>query len=428
MSQRGGKSTTSKAPGPYVSAGLLITGSVGEGGHNYEKDVILVKMLLNEIPDVLLYDSQEQWIQQPDGSVALEAVTLVPDGIVGPATIERIKRFQTRVVGLSRPDGRIDPGKKSFQELLLRFLHTGLVLPLRTTEGRIHPQSVYTVMGGPVMFAGLQFKRGLIVNGLDGKRLILSITADETIFILLDRSGPGNGLHDLNPMRGKIGGIYAQMTEAFINEYTTYFWRHMSDVLAPMETMIETEVNLLMAIGTTMTGTAIFYAGFTLSDFIAKNQHKFKHWIAIVEAILKARRELKHYAPTLYDNLFDALFEFYKDSITPENAASLVGKIIGLGGQALLARKLNVISSAGVLILNTTLLLLHNLADSIARAEKLWKSGIHKLVAELRSLDVEVTPQEQIAIFQELRAHPKEIGHIFQRLVSEINEHMHYTN
>jgi len=49
-------------------------------------------------------------------------------------------------------------------------------------------------------------------------------------------------------------------------------------------------------------------------------------------------------------------------------------------------------------------------------------------VAELRSLHIEVTPQEQIAIFQELRAYPKEIGHIFQRLVSEINEHMHDTN
>ena len=50
------------------------------------------------------------------------------------------------------------------------------------------------VWKGPQMVAGLIFKRGLIVNGLDGQRLILSITGAETIFMLLDRSGPGSGL------------------------------------------------------------------------------------------------------------------------------------------------------------------------------------------------------------------------------------------
>lgn len=383
-----------------------------------------MKFLLDEIPDHLLYDPEEQMVERPDGTRELVVKSLVPDGVVTPGMIDRIIRLQRRLVGLARPDGRIEPGTKTMQVLLLRFLHTGQVMRLRSTEGRLHPDSVHTLSGGPMMLDGLQFRRGHVVNGLEGKRLILSITAVETIFVLLDLSGPGSGLSDLNPMRGGIGGVYAQDTEAFVDEYVTYFYRHLADELAPLATMMEAELHLLMAIGTTLTGTAIFYAGFTASDFIARNRRKFKHWYAIVAAILGARGELKRFAPTLYDNLFDAVFGFYGRSLTLENVAAVVGKIIGIGGQSLLKGKFSVVAAAGSLILSTVLMLLKNVPDSLQRADELWKRGIRSVVADLRAQGIEVTLGEQVAIFQEIRANPKEIERIFRRLMGELNEHI----
>lgn len=420
-----GGRTTSKVPGPYRSTGSLITGSVGEGGHNYERDVIFVKWLLNNIPDDLLYDWDEQWKKQEDGNFALEVGTLAPNGTVTQGMIDRIILVQRRWAGMARPDGRIDPGKRTIRDLLQLFLNTGWVLRLNSVEGRIHPASTITLSGDvPIMFAGLQFKCGTVVDGLDGKRLILSITISETIFVLLDRSGPGSGLQDLNPMRGKVGGIYAQMTDAFINEFISCFYKDMYDVLAPLVTIIEAEVNLLLAIGTTLTGTGLLYGGVALSAFIVQNKNKFKDWIAIIEAIIEARNELKLIAPTVYSNIFDAVFKFYGRSLTPANAASYVGKIIGEGGKALWTNKINIFASVGSLILSAASVLAKNLPDSIARAEQLWKDGARTLMVELRSQGVEVTPQEQIAIFQEIRAHPKEIAQIFQRLITKINEHI----
>ena len=135
----GGATASSRIPGPYAGKGLLITGSVGKGAHNYEPDVIVVKSLLNELAEDLLYSLEEQWLEQPDGSKAMEVVTLALTGRVGPSTIERIERFQQRIVGLTNPDGRIDPGNKTLNELLRYVLHSGEVVPLRTLDGHINP-------------------------------------------------------------------------------------------------------------------------------------------------------------------------------------------------------------------------------------------------------------------------------------------------
>jgi len=71
-----------------------ISGSVGKGGANRPDDVRLVQELLN----------------QSGRSVGT-------DGLIGPKTIAAIEAFQRSVVGMSNPDGRIDPGGKTFQAL-----------------------------------------------------------------------------------------------------------------------------------------------------------------------------------------------------------------------------------------------------------------------------------------------------------------------
>ena len=75
-----------------------ITGSVGRGGANRPDDVRLIQDMLNQ-------------------NAAATGQTVDTDGRIGPKTIAAIEAFQRAVVGMANPDGRIDPGGKSFQAL-----------------------------------------------------------------------------------------------------------------------------------------------------------------------------------------------------------------------------------------------------------------------------------------------------------------------
>ena len=75
-----------------------IEGSVGHNGDNLEHDVRVVQQLLNRKDLAPLR-------------------TINEDGRIGPATIEAIRHFQTRYLGMNSPDGRVDPDGRTFREL-----------------------------------------------------------------------------------------------------------------------------------------------------------------------------------------------------------------------------------------------------------------------------------------------------------------------
>ncbi len=80
-----------------------ITDSVGEGGKNIKADVILVQQLLilaGYIP-ALTADGKSN-----------------ADGVCGNGTKAAIKKFQKEKVGIAAPDGRIDPGGKTWKALI----------------------------------------------------------------------------------------------------------------------------------------------------------------------------------------------------------------------------------------------------------------------------------------------------------------------
>lgn len=78
---------------------MAIGASVGKGGINELADVLVVQHLLN-------------------GWLAATGLELVPTtGICGPLTIDAIKAFQARALGAANPDGRIDPGGRTWQAL-----------------------------------------------------------------------------------------------------------------------------------------------------------------------------------------------------------------------------------------------------------------------------------------------------------------------
>jgi hypothetical protein len=75
-----------------------IEGSVGQGGDNLTKDVRLVQQLLNRQDLTPLSKIAE-------------------DGRSGSQTVEAIRAFQGRNCNMSSPDGRVDPGGKTWRTL-----------------------------------------------------------------------------------------------------------------------------------------------------------------------------------------------------------------------------------------------------------------------------------------------------------------------
>lgn len=80
---------------------MTIQNSVGAGGANQLKDVQLVQQLLNS---------------QQGTNYSRTAIAV--DGKVGPQTIDAIKHYQSTVVGLSNPDGRVDRNGRTITALL----------------------------------------------------------------------------------------------------------------------------------------------------------------------------------------------------------------------------------------------------------------------------------------------------------------------
>jgi hypothetical protein len=81
---------------------VAIGASVGKGGVNELADVLVVQHLLND------------WL----GDTGQK--TLPTTGNCGPLTIAAIEAFQARVLGATRPDGRIDPGGRTWNALSTR--------------------------------------------------------------------------------------------------------------------------------------------------------------------------------------------------------------------------------------------------------------------------------------------------------------------
>lgn len=78
-----------------------ISASVGQGGKNVKADVITVQELINKVP--------------PDKGGPQHPLKV--DGLAWTKTIAAVKRFQSISMGHKWPDGRVDPGGKTFMRL-----------------------------------------------------------------------------------------------------------------------------------------------------------------------------------------------------------------------------------------------------------------------------------------------------------------------
>lgn len=83
-----------------------IKGSVGEGGTNNPTDVKVIQQLLNRVPG---------------------SAPIAENGVCGADTIAAIRKFQGGFI--STPDGRIDPGGRTFNHLLQSIGQGFILLP-----------------------------------------------------------------------------------------------------------------------------------------------------------------------------------------------------------------------------------------------------------------------------------------------------------
>jgi hypothetical protein len=412
--------------------------SVGKAGQNDKHDVAIVQHLLNEVPDVMLYDDKE--MTSPDGAIVVE--TLVTDGTVRDAMIRRIERFQERVVYMKRPDGLIEPSKKTIRALLGVFEGAGNVTLLNGAAwlSEFHPGSglkVPDIFDGETGVGSGYLPAGWVVGGLDGRRWIISVTPaasanqeGSVIFMLLDRSGPGGGpsefalMNSLNPMRGRIGGIYRQRIDAFTLELNATFWKELYLIHQAWIPILETEVIFVAAVFGAATGTGLIFGAVGFGDFILQNRKKFKHWIAIVGALATARSKLKPIAPTLYDKTVDVILKELACSVRPQDVAKLAGMIIGKMGEKWMKGRVNVVFTLFSLVSNVVGIIAgavgNMIEKNVERAKDTWDKGLRHMASEFQQVGVKLDLNDQIKILQEFQKHSHEIHAITEKLLKDL--------
>ena len=405
----------------------MIKNSVGRHGTNDKGDVLTVKSLLSFVNPSLLYEPKE--LVTEDGSILVN--TVIPDERVRPLFISEIERFQKKVVGGFKPDGLVEPGRRTIKALIRIFEDEGYVRLLKKQQlkGRLIPNSYFNIVGGSWFFSG-RYGTGMTIYGMDGKRLILSVSRGDVIFMLLDQTGPGDIERDFNPLRGRIGGVYAQRVKAFHEEIVASWYARQYERLAPIQIAIEAELYFLVGLGTTLTGTSTVFAITSIGDFIARNHRKFKHWIAICVAIVSARKQLKRLAPTLYLKIFDMVVMHWLKSIRPQDKASTIGYVLAamvkeLGDQVL-TKRLKVFNVVLRLVMKVVVMLLQAVANSVVRAQQSWERGIDQMRSDLSGLGITISRVEQLKIFDEIRRNAGPLKNLTEELAKEIQQHMYY--
>ncbi len=190
-----------------------ITASVGKGGVNKRVDVLTVQKLLNQ---------------------HIRSITplrpLAENGRVGPATLGAIEEFQRRVVGLTTPDGRVDPNGRT-----LRALNQHPVAPASIT-GTGSPRVTYSTSLPPSKqivsaYALSVIKLALRQTGMPQAVITSTIrTPDEQARIMY-----GNAKKNL---KGQFK-LYGATGDEVLKVYEANRTRPESEVIKLMEQKIE---------------------------------------------------------------------------------------------------------------------------------------------------------------------------------------------
>jgi hypothetical protein len=222
------------------------------------------------------------------------------------------------------------------------------------------------------------------------------------------------------------GQFFSQTSRGFRGEVATYPLVEGARRAAPMVTIAEAEMKLLMGVvaGASGVGFAVVI-GTEALQWVVENQENFNRWKRQLQAVLDVRDFLKQYSPTLYEKVFDAVLkQFSKDfkakmpeTVTPQVVAYAVGVVIGAAGKAAAQGKFS--------ILRVVLSVLGQIVtrfgfDVAPGAFKLTMAEYGKLadeiIGKLKEVGVAIAKEDVQKIVDEVKQRPAEIKSAFQKL------------
>lgn len=277
------------------------------------------------------------------------------------------------------------------------------------------------------VWRNVSVKAGATFLTTQGKRFVLEGSATRVIYILI------------NPKSKDHNKVFIQSAEGFKGDVTTYPFEKAGENLQTTKKIAEYEVQFIVgALSVTSWVAALSVMGVDVLQFAVENKDKFSKWSEIVKVCLKTRKDLKQYAPTLYNKLiYTALLSAWQGtkfaaahaSDVAENmveAALKDPKIAGRGagiitaklGSAALNGRISILSAIWTILVNV----LKKAPSTIPGAIKLTvedAKGLSlqekvalakKIVDMMKNVGVVITQSDGEQILSEVEAHPKELA------------------
>lgn len=176
---------------------LYLNKSVGRNCANIRSDVKIIQLLINKKVDLL----------KP-------LHKLHPDGIVGIKTITAIEHIQKKVLHFNKPDGKVDPGGKTFKALTKDYM------PFTISGAYIHPKAT-EILTEILIDAGLS--NAMVTSGVR--------TPAEQARIMYDNI-KRKGL----PFNYRLYGTYGDKVIKVFEDHAT---KERADVITLMKSKIE---------------------------------------------------------------------------------------------------------------------------------------------------------------------------------------------
>ncbi len=183
-----------------------LNGSVGRGGKNDHADVLQVQRKLNKSLHLMVGVNR-----------------LSEDGTLGPATLEAIAVFQRVAVRISAPDGRVDPGGRTWAMLAGDQGHTTssfIQLPGDAGSYYIYTQ-VTKVYGTPATILSIKSLAATVKAEL-GIRIAIGDISFQNGGHMAPHNSHTRGVDvDIRPLRGDgVEGRIAMQEKAYSSENT----------------------------------------------------------------------------------------------------------------------------------------------------------------------------------------------------------------
>jgi len=232
-----------------------------------------------------------------------------------------------------------------------------------------------------------------------------------------------------------------QPSRGFANDVIHFPYEKAGENLQTIKKIAEYEMQIMIGIFSVTSWPA--FAAVDALDFVIKNKKKFPQWKNIINACLATRKDLKTYAPTLYDKLvYSTLLIAWKgtkymgaegdvsDSLAesalnnPNIAGRGAGIIAGKIGMQAMNGRLTVLSAIWAILFTLATKLAAAVPGAVSVAANSVKdsSGKEKadlamdILALLRDTDVKVSKEEALIIVGEVMAHPKELKESLAKL------------